>query len=336
MAANRLDQLVEEWAPPLRRAFLNAVADIRDRVVINVVAEMLERGDVQGAIEAVGIDPVAFRALEAQLDQAFEAGGNYTADRIPALRQPSGHRLQVRFDVRNPRAEGWLRDHSSTLITRIVDDQRQTIRQYLTAGMEAGQNPRRVALDLVGRINKASGRREGGVIGLTASQEEWVRRYEAELRNLSPEALKRTLRDKRFDRTIQKAIREGAPIPPDARRRMVEAYRNRALQHRAEVIARTEAMTALHRSQVEAFQQAIDLGQVDETAVLKVWHSAADRRVRHTHRILHGKAVGFRAPFISPSGAQLQFPGDPSAPSSETVMCRCWMDIRIDFLAGID
>jgi hypothetical protein len=336
MVANRFDQLIEQWDPVIRRAFLNAIAQITDRVRIGAVAEALERGDINGAVRLVDLDPVAFRALDAAISQAFEAGGVYTTDRIPALRQPSGYRLKVQFDVRNLRAEALLREASASLIRQIVTDQVVMVRDFLSAGMQAGRNPRSVALDLVGRINQASGRREGGVIGLTSSQEQWVQRYEQELRDLDAGALKRELRDRRFDRTIAKALREGKPLPQATIDKMLRSYRNKALQYRAETIARTEALRALHQSQIEAFRQAIAAGQVNEAAVLKVWHSAADERVRHTHRILHGQAVGFEDDFISPSGAHLGFPGDPKAPGSETIMCRCWMDTKIDFLAGID
>lgn len=338
-APRSIEELIEGWAPRLSRAFLDAIRRIASEVRISTIAELLERGDVDGALREVGLDPVAFRRLEGGIEQAFEDGGDFTMGRIPALRQPDGHRLNILFDLRNPRAEQWLREESSTLVREIVADQRVSIRQHLVAGMETGINPRTVALDLVGRKNRETGQREGGVIGLTAAQEGWVRSFSARLASGDPAemtaALGMKLRDKRFDRTIAKAIREGTSIPAAKVADMVRAYRARALKHRGDAVGRTEALRALNASQVEAFEQAIEAGQVNEAAVTKVWHTAADERVRTTHRLLNGRRAGFRAVFVSPSGAQLRYPGDPAAPAAETVQCRCWMNIRINHLLGV-
>lgn len=327
--------LIETWAPRLQKAFLDAIALIRDRAQIGVIATMLERGDVDGAVRAVGLDPVAFRDFDRALADTFDAGGNAAMGRVPAVREPSGHRLNILFDARNPVAESWLRDHSSTLIADIVADQRVAVRQALTAGMAAGQNPRDVALDVVGRINATTGKREGGVVGLTASQEAWARNYADELARGDPAALTRALRDKRFDRAVQKAVKDGVPIPADLRAKMVLAYRNRALRYRGEAIGRTEAMTSLHQAQDESFRQAIEAGQVRRQDVRKVWRSAGDARVRDTHRHLNGQSVGMTETFRSTSGARLRYPGDPQAPAGEVINCRCACEYRVDFLANV-
>jgi len=335
MAANRFDALIEEWWSKIKDGFFRSIRAIRSFAQVGRIADRLEKGDVEGAIRATGLDPVHFRDLDKSITDAFEAGGKFTANKIPPLREPDGHRLVAKFDVRNPRAEALLKEQSATLVREIVDDQRAMIRETLRAGMEAGRNPRDVALDLVGRVNPQTGLREGGGIGLTASQETWARDYAAELETLNSNALKRTLRDKRFDRTVAKAIRDEKPIPAESRQKMVAAYRSRALRYRAEAIARTEALTSLHQAAHEAMQQSIDQGIVQESAVTKVWHSAADKRVRDTHRVLNGQEIGFRAEFVSPSGAHLQFPGDPSAPAAEVVNCRCWMEYKQDFFKGL-
>lgn len=335
MAAASLADLIEAWAPRLQQAFLVAVADIRDRAQIGVIIALIQRGDVEGAIVAVGIDPVAFRALDAATAQAFEAGGQQTVAQMPAARQPNGHRLTIRFDVRNPGAEAWLRNHSSRKITEIVDDQRTMIRAALRAGMAAGRNPRDVALDLVGRINPATGKREGGTLGLTAHQEKWARRYADQLACLDPAALTRQLRDQRFDGTVRKAIEAGKPLKIDQIAKMVLAYRNRALRYRAETIGRTEAMASLHQSQDEATEQAIAAGQINPAHIEEIWRTKVDGRERNTHHAMNGQTVRRGQPFISPSGARLRYPGDPEAPVAEIANCRCWKEVKVNFLAQV-
>ena len=332
---NRLDQLVSTWDEIIRKAFLDAVYLMRSGADIAQLVRMLEKGDVDAALRAVGLDPVQFRPFDKAIADAFEAGGNAGAKAIPPKVDPVGHRLIVMFDVRNPEAEAWLRDYSSGLVTEILTDQRTTIKEHLEAGMVAGSNPRTVALDLVGRIGP-SGKREGGVLGLTSGQAEWVRRYEAELASNAPgAALSRSLRDKRFDSAVKKAQAAGQPIPAEQRAKMVAAYRNRALKYRGEVIGRTEAMTALHQAQHEAMRQAIDKGVVNQSAVTSIWRSAADSRVRETHRHLNGQKVAFGKAFQSDLGP-IRFPGDPLASAANTCSCRCVLEQRIDFLAGVE
>jgi hypothetical protein len=335
MAANRFDQLIEAWWEKLKAAFMGSVRSIIDFAQIGRIAERLEKGDVEGAVRAVGLDPVQFREFDKAIAEAFEDGGKFSTKRIPAIRQPDGHVLKVQFDVRNPRAEQWLKDHSSKLISQIVDDQRTMVRQALRAGMELGRNPRDVALDLVGRVGPG-GLRSGGLIGLTNSQEQWVRNYEAELRSATPTAaLGRTLRDKRFDGSVLKAAKAGKPLSNEAIGKMVTAYRNRALRYRAETIARTEALTSLHESQEEAFRQATAKGGVNTAAITRTWHTAGDKRVRDTHRGMNHQTVGQNQDFISTSGARLRYPGDPLAPAAEIINCRCWVENQIDFMRGL-
>ncbi|AWN47134.1 head morphogenesis protein [Methylobacterium terrae] len=330
-----LEQLISAWEPRIARAFLAAIATIRDEAQIAIIARMVGAGDVAGALRAVGVDQTAFRPLDIAVAQAFETAGNTAAAEIPARREAGGHRLEIRFNACNPAAESWLRNHSSGLVREIVEDQRTAIRAHLEAGMQRGANPTDVALDLVGRINPSTGKRSGGVIGLTSMHEAWARNYADELARLDPAALNRKLRDKRYDAALNKAIESGKALAPERVAKMIEAYRNRALKARADGIGRTEAMASMHQAQIEASAQAIAAGQVDEAALEKIWHSAKDARVRDTHRAMDGQRVPFRAEFVSPSGARLRFPGDPEAPAAEIIQCRCWMQIRFNAFRGV-
>ena len=331
----QIDALLARYEPGLRKAFLQAIADVANNADFERVVDAMNRGDIANALRAVHLDAAAFRPLDRAVAETFTGGGVASTDGLPTLRDPSGSRLVVGFNVRNPDAEAWLQNHSAELVREIVDDQRQAIRETLTTGMARGVNPRSVALDLVGRRG-ASGSRVGGVVGLTSSQADWVRAYRDELAGDNPlAALERKLRDKRFDRTVRRYAKLGEPIPAELREKMVAAYKSRALRFRAEALARTEAMAALGESRKQAMQQAVASGALREELITKVWRSARDKRVRDTHAAMDGQVVKLNEKFRSPGGALLDFPGDPSAPVGEVVNCRCAFETHVDFLAGI-
>lgn len=335
--ANRFDALIDAWDPVIRRAFLDSIFNMRDRAQVDQIARMIEAGQIDDALRAVGLDPTSFRPLDKAVSEAFEAGGNATAKLVPITSAPDGLRTVFQFGVRNIVAENWLRNHSSNLVREILDDQRAMIRGYLADGLARGVNPRTSALDLVGRISAATGKREGGALGLTSSQEEWVRKYAAELEAGDGAALSRKLRDRRFDRSVAKAAREGEPIPAELRAKMVRNYRNNALRFRAENLARTEAMAALHESQDQAINQAVGSGAVRADAVTGVWRVAIPRgkNARESHTPMHGQVARLGQPFTTGNGVQIMYPGDPNAPISETASCRCFRELKIDFLAGV-
>ena len=64
--------------------------------------------------------------------------------------------------TRNVAAEEWLRAHSATLVSNIIADQQAAICAALSEGLTgAGSNPTRSALDIVGRVNRVTGKGEG-------------------------------------------------------------------------------------------------------------------------------------------------------------------------------
>jgi len=331
----RIEQLTKEFEPKLKLAFLEAIADITARAELKRIVERLEQGDVPGAIDAVHLDPAAFRALDGAIASAFDAGGKSTIDNLPRLRDPRGGEFVVRWDARNIRAEIWLRNHSSNLITRITEDQRTAIRTILEQGMIDGRNPRSTALDIIGRVNRVTGRREGGIIGLSGPQTQAVQKALEELRSDDPSIMARYLsrkrRDKRFDAAVRKAMDAGRPVDAETASKIIGRYRARLLDLRGETIARTETMAALNQSGVEAMRQAVDSGAVRADAVTKTWHTARDPRVRDSHAAQDRQSVGLSELFSN----GLAYPGDPAGGAAETANCRCWMETRIDFTAGL-
>ncbi|MHC1549399.1 phage minor head protein [Phyllobacterium sp. K27] len=341
MASNRsiFEQLLDKYDSTLAEAFFQGIDAIKSQITLRIVVERLERGDIAGAIDAMQIEQEAFSALEIALREAYNAGGVSFVENLPKLKDPEGNRVIWRFGVRDYAGEAFLRDHSAQMVTRIVEDQRVAVRQALETGLSEGRNSRSTALDVVGRINRVTGKREGGIIGLTSPQERFVASARAELLSGNPELLRNYLtrqrRDKRFDRTVMAAIREGKPISAEMLGRMVGRYSDRLLQLRGEMLARTETMMAIGTARENAMRQQIDAGKVASQDVQKIWRSAADGRVRHTHRVLNGQAISFEAAFQSVSGARLRFPGDPDAPINEISGCRCHLEYKVDYFASV-
>lgn len=332
-------ELLAKYDANIKAAFLDAIDNIRSNITLQVVVDRLEANDINGAIEAMHLEPEAFSRLDSVITAAYHDGGHGLVNNLPTIRDPEGLRLILRFGIRSIEAEQFLSNHSSQLITEIDDDMRFAIRTSLAESLSQGVNPRVAALNVVGRINPVTGRREGGIIGLTSGQERAVAAARAELSSLDPSELRayldRARRDKRFDSTILNAIKTGKGLTQDAITKIVGRYSDKLLDLRGEMLARTETLTALGSSRDEAMRQQITAGKVQAQDVTKIWHSAGDNRVRDTHKELDGMQVGMDDSFQSPSGAMLRFPGDPDGPASEIIGCRCYLEYKVDYFARV-
>lgn len=330
--------LLDKHGQAIADAFFAAIDDLKSAAEVQRVITALEAGDIQAAIDALHLDAAAYDRMLDAVAQAYADGGENAVTQLPK-RAPDGTALIIRFHARNRRAEEQLRQTGAELVTRVLDDQRTAIRNHLIAGMERGENPRTTALSIVGRVNRASGKRVGGVLGLTDAQAGFVRSARLELSSGDPAAIanyfSRTRRDKRFDRTIARAMRDGEPVPAETIGKALVAYERRLLQLRGETIGRKEAMTALQAAKFEAHIQAVEQGAIPENAIRRTWRDSGLPNVRHTHTRLDGQTVGLREPFVSVSGARLMYPGDPAAPASEIIGCRCDVQYRVDWFANV-
>lgn len=331
-ARDKIAEFARTLEPRVRDAFLESISNLRTGANLQALVDAIERGDVQGAFDALRIEAAAYDPLDRVLIDVYRLGGAETAAQMPA-------RLRIRFDGRDPQAEAWARNYSSDLVTAIAEDQREAVRTTIAGGIEAGQGGRRIAVDIVGRVNPLTGQREGGILGLTRQQAEYVVNYRAELQSSDPKrlrnALRRRRRDKHFDATVGRAI-DGEPMDSATVSKLVDRYKVSLLKLRGGTIARTEALTAVYAARHETFRQAVAKGRLVEDQITRTWRSASDLRVRDTHTVLNGQKVrGLTQPFVSPSGALLLYPHDPSAPEKERVSCRCDVFYRIDFTRGV-
>jgi len=337
-----LQELLDQMEPAVRQAFLDAIADINDETVLKAFEDAIATGNIEHALSILNLDPVVFAGVADETADIFKTAGVLTAEMARTFRDPgTGARLIFRFNVRSPPAEEWLRVESSRLVVGLSHTARQTVRDALGVGMEKGQNPRTTALDIVGRVSAVSGRREGGIIGLTPAMHKYVANARAELQSGDPAMLENYLsrqrRDARFDIKVRRAIAAGKPLSAEDVTMMIGRYSDRLLQLRGENIARTESLISLHAGQAESIRQLIETGKVEARDVVKIWRTNRDGRERRSHHILHAKKVPYDRPFISPeTGAQMMHPGDRSmgALPQDVINCRCHAEYKIDYIAA--
>jgi hypothetical protein len=326
--------------PPIRLAFLAIVAQWVGDARTREIEQLIAAGRVDDIAPALGIEAAALATLTEAIRSAFVSGGTFGAEDIPTIRRADGPGgvFRLRFDVRNVRAEAWIREHAAQFVTVILRDQRDAIRGVVNEGARLGLNPRTVALDIAGRVSPQTGRRTGGIVGLTSQQAGFVMRARQQLLSGDPAEMRgyftRQLRDRRFDALVRRAMDAGKPVALKDAERILSRYSDRLLRLRAETIARTEALSAFNAGRDEAVQQLIDTGQVRPQAVTKTWRTAADARVRDAHSAMAGQKIAFDQPFRSPTGALLRYPGDTSlgAGAADVANCRCIAMTRIDYL----
>lgn len=329
-------ELLDRYGPEVAAAFQAAIADLRRQADVQAFLAALQQGNVDAALDALHLQSTAFEPLEAALRETYAAGGRGAVETMNGVA-----RLLVgfRFDVRNLRAETWLRQHAGKLIRDILEDQRAAVRAALVAAVARTEHPRTTALTIVGRVSRATGGREGGIIGLNGPQRDALARARSELASGDPAQMRnyltRKLRDRRFDRSVTKAIREGRPVPADVAASAAERYSARLLKRRGDTIGRTESLNGLRAAKLESYEQLVESGRVPADLIDKTWRSTRDLRTRDSHAYLNGTVVRLREPFQSISGALLMYPGDTSmgAPAEEIVECRCDFTARINWRA---
>lgn len=305
-----LIEIADKRRPRLQRALVAAFAAMRDRIPESAIVEALETRGVEGVMGLLGGIEDDFGATTVELDAAIRESGIATVRMVPAaaLLNP-----QFRFDPFIRGTVDFIQRYRLNLIQQISNETRSAIRQNLTTDIIEGLNPR------------ATARRIRETIGLTTRQERAIRNYRKALENLDSDALQRALRDKRFDSSFRRAIENKKPLSRTQVNRMVDRYRQRALKHRAETIARTESLRATSVGNRASMQQLLGAGAVEQDKVRRQWVYTHDTRTRSAHRAV---------PSLNPGGitldgsyktalGPLQFPRDPAGSAENTINCRC-------------
>lgn len=143
----------------------------------------------------------------------------------------------------------------------------RNIQQVLLDALRTGSDPASVAAYL------------RQIIGLDRQSAQAVRNYRLLLQLGDLSSLRRALRDERFDDLVREAARGQTAMKPEVIDRMVQAYADRLLSHRAQRMAATEAMQAAVSGIRDAHVQAVDSGRLYDSEVRRFWLTAADELV---------------------------------------------------------
>lgn len=324
------------------RALSKVFGDIRNGVRIGELERFIAARDIDGALDYLGADETAWQPLSEAIRETYREGGETVAQQFKPI-QTKDHYFRARFSIRNERAERWLVNNSSTKVVEIVQQQRDMLRDVLDAAMVRGDNPRSTALEIVGRVNQAARKREGGFIGLTNKQSNWIINARAELQRVHQDSdamehyLSRALRDKRFDASVRKAAASGKPMNATTIDNAINRMQTRAERYRGTVIARTESINALRAGQWEAIEQAVEGNEISPADTVKIWDSSGDSHVREDHQQMDGQKRQVDEPFEFPDGSLAMFPGDSDlgAPAEQTIQCRCRPLYEVDYFGRV-
>lgn len=310
------DQLLARYSKEVADAFLQAIQGAAAQLDMRALAAAIDAGDLTRVAALLGFDAAALFPVADAVRNAFIAGGASAATIAP-------RGAIFGFNGRHERAEAWVAREAGRMIQGITDDTLPMVRSVVQDGLARGRGGAAVARDITGKLNMATGRREGGFIGLTQQQTDAAIRARAELADLDARYFTRKLRDKRFDARVRKAIADGTPLSQTDIDQITGRYRDKMAKYRGEVIARTEAASALAQGQKEGFQQALDSGRV--AGVTKRWqHNSANQNERQDHVFMGSQpAIPIDRKFTLPDGTQMDGPHDPSGGPVHNIGCRC-------------
>lgn len=317
---DRIERLVDGQERKIGDAFLSSIRGIRDLATLEDIADRLDRGQSLDDIYSEESVTNELATLGAAVSASALSGASLTAElQDERVVGRNGTVVNFVFNATNPRVSGFAERVAATRVREVSNDVRAVIRETVRRETLAGTNPRQAARN----IRQA--------VGLTAKQEQAVRNYRAALESRDAAALQRTLRDRRFDPTIARAIQTDSPLSAQQIERMTERYRERFVKYRSETIARTEATRTINGAAKEYMEGYIEDGAIAREQVRRFWHYTKDERTRASHRqipALNERGRGMDEPFQTPLGP-IMYPGDPSAPPENSVMCRCTVFNRV-------
>ena len=308
----RIEALLDEQERSVQRSFEQYLRKIRDREILEQVADLLEQNRVREALDLLASQENDLRqALFALLTAAaaFEVA-------IWRARTPRRRALII-FDPAGDEMLETFRESAGLFSQQMRETNRNTLQTVLQR-INRGELSRTGLRDLLERN-----------VGLQRDDLLANENYRRLLERGSLAALERAARDPRFDERVTEA--RDKPLTQRQIDVMVNRYARNQARNRGRRIARTMATRLSSQARRIAFTQVLGQMGVSSGLATHTWFSQRDARVRrtHSHVSLDGQTQPLNQPFVSISGARLRYPGDPAAPPNEVINCRCYEVFRI-------
>lgn len=298
--------LTEALEQALRRSTLTAFRSMRAQLAVTDVAAVLAESGAAGVVTAVlgpTADAAAFDALRSAVQDATWTAAQAAARVVTDPAFEGAAELVVRLDRYSPAAVNAVQAAVDRWVPASIEDARAGLRAAVERGLAEGINPREMA------------RRVQAALGLDPTAERAIANYRAALasgdRAALRQALQRALRDRRYDRTVQAALRASGPVPAAKLEQLVGAYARRMRAHRAETLARTVALDAYHRGQRLVWEELFRTGVAPRGGVRRYWVVARDERTCPrcvTIPTLNPDGRGFDELFLTPEDGRVLTP----------------------------
>ncbi len=139
--SSALEKLAARLEPALRRRFLAAVAQIRNNVNLERLAEAIEANSVTAAQAAAKIAefPERYGVLAADLRAGFLVGAGF------AIRQLAASRIPSSFTLINPQAVAYARTHLPAIMQPFTQEAKDLISDMVTRAVGGQFTPMEVA-----------------------------------------------------------------------------------------------------------------------------------------------------------------------------------------------
>lgn len=273
--AASVNAVAAKLEPVLRRRFLAAVKTMQGHVDLEALVESLRLRDAAQAMTSLHPEtwPETLRPTAALLPRAFTQAGTVAASILA-----SQLRVDVSFNLINPRAVLWARTNSARLITEVTASVQASVREIIGRAFTEGFAPREAA-----RLIRE-------IVGVTERQAGAVMTYQGQLLVAGRSA--------------------------DDAARLAARYGQQLLNQRALTIARTETITSSCQGQQELWRQAVDRGLLNPEATWRQWIVTDDDRLCEAICLpMDGQIVGLEEPFTTGDGRPAMMPGQDVHPN---------------------